>query len=98
VNNRSGDASISKRLDHFFIHHRVLEFLCNYRSWIKTYQISDHFLILLELSIGTTKPKVPFKYIPTSDAEEDFKLVVDSWKGTESFEHVEYSESDLFFP
>jgi hypothetical protein len=82
VKNRSNDAGISKRLDHFLVHHRVLESLCNFHSWIETFQISNHFLNILEVSLGTTKPKVAFKHNISWVVEEDFrKLVVDSCKG-----------------
>lgn len=82
MNNHSNDVGISKLLDHFLVHHRVLESLCDCHSWIETFQISNHFLNLLELSLGTTKPKVPFKHNLSWVVEDDFrKLVVDSWKG-----------------
>ena len=42
-NNRTRDEGIGKRLDHFLVHHSLLESLCSYWSWVEPANCYDNY-------------------------------------------------------
>jgi hypothetical protein len=79
-NNRVGEDSIAKRLDHFLIVDSLLEKPLHLKQWIGFGGISDHVPIFLELRQGPRKPASPFKFNKTWLTNDSFiNLVRENW-------------------
>lgn len=77
-NNKTREAIISKFLDHFLVHHALLEKFSSIISWVDTLRVLDHFPSYLQLSLGESNPRATLKYIPTWYVEVDFREIVKS--------------------
>jgi hypothetical protein len=79
-NNRVGDASLAKMLDHFLIKDTLLENPLQLKQWISYGGISYHCPIFLEIRKGSNKPPSPFKFNRTWLTDDSFtKLVREKW-------------------
>jgi hypothetical protein len=77
-NNRCGEDVIAKRLDHFLIHHNIIETMGMYRSWVGQTRASDHFPIFLELGHPDERLGSPFKFNSSWLILEEFQSLVKS--------------------
>jgi hypothetical protein len=77
VNNRIGEATMSKILDMFIMHIDLCGQVERFQTWVGKTRCSDHFLIVLELDEARDKPKAPFKFNHALDSGrrvQDFGL------------------------
>jgi hypothetical protein len=61
-NGRSGQESIAKRLDRFYVAEDLLASILRHRSWVEFPFLSDHAPVLLEFGVGIPAVAYPFKF------------------------------------
>eukprot|EP00253_Pinus_taeda_P030029 PITA_30029 len=80
-NNRTGEASLARRLDRFLIKEPLVNRGTRIRQWVRSRGLSDHRPIYLEMQDAIDKPKAPFKFNSTWPRDADYmRMVVDYWK------------------
>jgi hypothetical protein len=88
-NNRSGEEGVSKRLDRFLVHHKLLLDIGLYCSWVGSVCCLDHVPIFLELGRSEGKPSSPFKYSSTWVELEEFRnLIQENWTPYQSNSNI----------
>ncbi|KAH9298238.1 hypothetical protein KI387_029920, partial [Taxus chinensis] len=81
VNNRTGSASVSKRLDRLLLHNHLMMDMDHIRNWIAGTQCSYHFPIVLDIEDDGVKQGAPFKFNPAWILDQDFNnLVKENWR------------------
>lgn len=80
-NNRTGEASLARRLDRFLTKEDLVNRGACIRQWVSSGGLSDHRPIYLELQDGADKPKALLKFNSTWLRDMEYiKLVTDFWK------------------
>lgn len=80
-NQRTGEAALGRRLDRFMMHEDLIPFFPLYRQWVSTGGLSDHLLILLQVSGATIKPRSPFKFFAGFLQDPDYINMVSEYWG-----------------
>ena len=75
-NDRSGSASIAKRLDRYFMAETLCGLMGKYRSWNNSTGFSDHKSIILQLDFYHGLVPYSFKFNPTWLLEDEFNTLV----------------------
>ena len=63
-NGRCGTMRVAKWLDRFLMVEDLCDALRNYKTWSHSLGFSDHKAIILQIDIGKSKDKYPFKFNP----------------------------------
>ena len=79
-NNRSGDARVAKRIDHFLAAEQLVDRFFMVRQWVGSGGSSDHFPIFFEIKKGPINPPSPLKFNKSWLQDETFKtLFLSHW-------------------
>ena len=74
-NNRSGDARVAKRIDHFLVAEQLVDRFIHVRQWVGSGGLSDHFPIFFEIQKGPTNPPIFLKFNKVWLQDETFKNI-----------------------
>lgn len=79
-NNRSGDQSLARRLDHFIMKEGLCSLFPRARQWVGSGGISDHRPIFLEIEARQQAQNAPYKFNATWLRDPSYlKLITDYW-------------------
>lgn len=75
-NNRTGEASLARRLDRFLIKEPLINRGTCIKQWVVTGCLSNHRPIYLEIQDAIDKPKAPFIFNSTWLRDVDYMRMV----------------------
>lgn len=93
TNNRSGDHSLSRRIDKFPIKEAFLSNLPRIRQWVGTGGISDHHPIFMELADVNQKIRSPFKFNASWLKDPSYiQMVTNFWQTNPILDNEDHAE------